>query len=282
MKLNLKMIAVAAAMVAAGSAHAFTTTVGQSTGNSSLIVYAFNTVTNDYYARDLGFNLNSFLPNSVTTLAGDGGVTGDKTPNAGLTLDKTNTASFADASFVSWLAGQSGGAANVKWSLFAGDNTTTGANGVDRLLIASSTDLTTINNATVRNAVPTATGVNGLLTLAGGSWTGLSTTGSNVPAQLTANSINFANTLSSLDAASSVYYFSATTQSGSGPTLANATKYGNSTGFASVLLASNGDFTYSLAGPVSAVPVPAAAWLLGTGLMGIGGMIRRRKAAAQA
>jgi len=45
-----------------------------------------------------------------------------------------------------------------------------------------------------------------------------------------------------------------------------------------VTLASNGDLTYVAP---SAVPVPAAAWLLGSGLLAMGGAIRRRKAAAQ-
>ena len=74
MKLNLKMIAVAAAMVSmTGAANA-----ALATGNNgSVALAAFNTVTNDWYIRDTGFLLNSFLPSSVTTLSGDGSVTGD-------------------------------------------------------------------------------------------------------------------------------------------------------------------------------------------------------------
>jgi hypothetical protein len=44
-----------------------------------------------------------------------------------------------------------------------------------------------------------------------------------------------------------------------------------------VTLAANGDFTYALA-PVSAVPVPAAAWLFGSGLLSFGAFVRRRTA----
>ena len=64
MKLKLKMIAVAAAMVAtAGSANA--AIVGDFTQDGTLVVQAFNTVTNAYYIRDLGFTINSFLPTGV-------------------------------------------------------------------------------------------------------------------------------------------------------------------------------------------------------------------------
>ena len=280
MKLNLKMIAVAAAMVATGSAHADLVSVG--TGNGSLALYAFNTSTLSFYVRNLGFQLNSFLPSTVTTLAGDGGVTGAMTPEAGLTLNKTNTASFADAAFGTWLAQQTN-LSNVKWSLFAGDALTTGSNGVDRLLLASSTDITVANGA-VRNAVNPATGSNGMQTLVGPF--GLSATGTFNAGNLSlSNGIpNYDASLSSLDVASSLFYFSATTQTGSSTVLSNATKYGNSAGYAKVLLASNGDFSYTLAAaaPPAAVPVPAAMWLMGSGLVGIGGMIRRRKAAAQA
>ena len=279
MKLNLKMIAVAAAMVATGSAHANLVSVG--TGNGSLALYAFNTSTLSFYVRDLGVQLNSFLPSSVTTLPGDGGVTGAMTPEAGLTLNKTNTASFADAAFGTWLGQQTTGI--VKWSLFAGDARTTGSYGVDRLLLASSTDIT-FPNGSVRNAVNPATGSDGMQILAGPF--GLSATNTfNVGNLSLSNGIPGGEaSLSSLDVASSLFYFSATTQGGSSSVLANATKYGNSAGYAKVLLASNGDFSYTLAAaaPPAAVPVPAAMWLMGSGLVGIGGMIRRRKAAAQA
>ena len=58
-------------------------------------------------------------------------------------------------------------------------------------------------------------------------------------------------------------------------------RYGNAGNFATLTLAANGDLTYSLAPEaVAAVPLPAAAWLMGAGLMAMGGMVRRRKAAA--
>ena len=69
MKLKLKMIAIAAAMASlAGTAHADLTT-GSTVNNGSFSLLVFNTVTRDWYIRDLGFLINSFLPSTITTTA---------------------------------------------------------------------------------------------------------------------------------------------------------------------------------------------------------------------
>ena len=277
MKLKLRMVAVAVAMVAAGSAHA--DLIGANTGNSSLALLVFDQNSGSYYVRDLGYTLNSFLPNSVTTSAGDGGVTGNKTPEAGLTLDKTTNASFADAAFSAWLAGTAAGD-TILYTVAAGDSLSTGANGVARMILASSTPLT-VSNGTLRNGVASSAGVSGL---AGqNNPMGLSTTGATVVASFTGNNILQPNTLTALGSSAGLYYFAATTQGGSTAVNATETQFGNSANFASVLLAANGDFSYNLApAQVAAVPLPAAAWLFGSGMVGIGGFFRRRKAAANA
>ena len=274
MKLNLKMIALAVAMVATGSANAALIGSG-SNGGSSLALVAFNSVTNAYYVRDLGLQLDAFLPSTITTLPGDGiggvAVTGNKTPEAGLTIDKTTNASFADGAFSTWLAGQT--AADVRWTVTAGDSLTTGANGVGRILVAATGPLALVSNGAVRAGAAQVEGIP--------TFSGLSDSGATVNPLFTVNLINQQSTLSSLDVAANLYYFSATTQTGSTAVAANKTEFGNSAGFATLTLASNGDLSYMLA-PALATPIPAAAWLLGSGLMGLGGIIRRRKAAAQA
>lgn len=273
-KITLRLVAAAAALVAATSAHADLT--GFNTGNGSLTLYAYNTVTRAYYIRDTGMLLNDFLPSSVTTAAGDGGVTGTRTPEAGLTLNSSTNASFADASFSSWLTGQT--TSDIRWALVAGDSLSTGG-GVQRLLSTSALANVVVSNGQVGNAVGGAN-IGNLPGLAGAF--GLSTSAtSGAPTWMTSNGGIGANTLASLDQGVGLYYFARNT--GSTAVQSTTTRFGNTTGYAVVTLEADGDLTYVLAGePVSSVPVPAAAWLLGSGLLGLGGMVRRRKAAAQA
>jgi hypothetical protein len=58
------------------------------------------------------------------------------------------------------------------------------------------------------------------------------------------------------------------------------TQYANATGDGYWYLSSSGDLTYNVPeGSVAPVPIPAAAWLLGSGLLGMAGIARRRRAA---
>jgi len=275
MKFNLKMIAVAAAMVsAAAAANAAPTTTGQ---NGSLVLTAFNTVTNAWYMRDTGYLLNGFLPSSVTTLSGDGSVTGDKTPDAGLTLDSSTNTNFADSSFSTWLTGQT--QSDVRWFLSAEDNSGTSATNRKRFITSSANGSQTATNGQLDNYIGTgnagglgsvfATGTNG----------SLSSTGTDAPSAWASNFGLGADGLASLGDSVGLFYFSRSASTGGTTTAATATQFGNVNGYSTVSLTANGDFTYTA--PASAVPVPAAAWLLGSGLMAMGGAIRRRKAAAQ-
>jgi hypothetical protein len=281
--MKLKMIAIAAAAASlSGVAHANLTVPGSNNGSVALV--AVDITTNNWYIRDTGFFLNSFLPSSVTTTALDGGgsaVTGDKTPAAGLTLDKTNTTSFADASFSGWLAAQSG-TSNIRWIMTGYDAVTNLAGTNSRRMLASSANPNeTISNDNV-DIFAASSGAGGLSSLFG---TGtLSKTGTGGPAAfLNAFSLG-TDAMGTLDQGSSLFYAGRSASGSNNPTAsALVTKFGNASGFATVTLESDGDFTYVLAGaPVGEVPLPAAVWMMGAGLAAIGSVVRRRKAAAQA
>lgn len=273
MKRNLKVVAAAVALVAASSAHA--DFVGGA--NSTLVLAVWNTVTKSAYYRDTGFFLNSFLPNSVTTAPGDGGVTGTMTPEAGLTLDKTNTASFADAAFSTWLGTQS--VSDIRWTMQAGDaGSAAGTNNVSRLLLATSGSVApAVTNSSITNAQSLFGGFASLGTV------GLSTTVPTVFSSLEINGIGDPSSVSLLGGISSLYYFARTQGTLANSGIPTPVAFSNSLNTAQISLASNGDFSYVLApADVAAVPIPAAAWLLGSGLLAIGGAARRRKVAAQA
>ena len=271
MKLKLKLIAAAAVMAAASGAQADLVT--SQTGNSSLALLAFNVVTNAYYVRDLGFTLNSFLPNSVTTGALDGAVTGTQTPEAGLNIV------FGAGTFASWLGTQN--QADIRWTVAAGDGVAAAGN-LSRALVAfGSAPTTAATNTSVRTAVAAPNGVSGLASQ--NPTFGYDTTGATVLPSFLSNNSFGASTLSLLGSAANLFYYTTTAGTGASSTAANFVGFSNSLNTATLTLASNGVLTYDLqAAAVSAVPVPAAAWLLGSGLLSIGGMIRRRKAAAAA
>jgi hypothetical protein len=80
------------------------------------------------------------------------------------------------------------------------------------------------------------------------------------------------------------WYATSTNDDGSpGTADANLTRFGNSENFATFSLATDGSVVYNLAAAsVGAIPLPAAFWMMGAGLLGMGSAARRRKAQAEA
>lgn len=297
MKLNLKMIAIAAAMASlAGTSHAaLTGTSNVNNGSMALVAYAQST--GNWYIRDLGYLINDFLPTGITTQAGDGGVSGDKTPAAGLTINSTGAggatakSNFADTAFSSWYTAQGANrGTDVLWMVGSYDQVSnSGAQSQRRLIVSSTNAAETFTNSNVDSF--TGAGAFGGLSAFFGSAT-LSQTGDislgasplNVGGNGDFNAgVSFANVGSS----QSLYYVVRSAYTGAttgAANVANPTAFGNTTGLATVNLSTNGELVYTLAGePVaSAVPVPAAVWLLGSGLMALGAAARRRRAAGQA
>lgn len=267
--MNFKLIAIAAAIASmAGTAQADLKPAN--TGNGSLSIVAFNTVSRNFYVRDTGFFINSFLPNSVTTLAGDGGVTGNKTPDYGLSL------TLADPSFSTWLTGQDASA--VRWLVTASDSTSSAANGRSRLITSSTNEALTIRNDQI--TVYVASGNSGNLGGLTGPFTTSFSAALGAPNFFDTNFGLGAITLASLGQETGLYYAARTTATGSTSVSQVPVRYGNANGFATVSLASNGNFSYTA--PAAPIPEPSTLWLLGAGLMTVGALARRRLAAPQA
>ena len=276
MKLKLKMIAIAAAMASlAGGAQADITTQGTHDGN--LVLTVFNAVSKAWYIRDLGFTIDTFLPTGIAASVGGGGslLVGNRTPEAGLLLNSGNTANFSDAGFSTWYSAQT--AADVRWNVTAGDDLLP----VARIITSSANLSETATNGQVTNFAAAGNYGSAQSFFNPAELSKFDTTGASpYQAALDGNFGLGADALATIGQSVGLFYFARI--SGTTGAAANGGAFGNSINKALVSLAANGDFSYTLAPAVSEVPLPAAVWMLGAGLMAMGGMARRRKAAAVA
>jgi hypothetical protein len=241
---------------------------------------AFNTVTRDWYIRDLGYLLNSFLPSSITTTAGDGSVTGDKTPDAGLLIDGSVQSNFSDPAFATWFSAQT--ASDVRWMVGSYDQVSNaGTTSQRRAIVSSKNPNEDFFNANLDSFVATAN-YGGLFSFFNPG--GLSKTGTNIfgQADTGANGGLTLETLGTVGDGQSLFYAVRSAFTGSSSNAATVTRFGNSENFATITLQANGDLIYSLAAASTTppVPLPPALWMMGAGLVAIGGMVRRRRAAA--
>ncbi|MFN0038556.1 MAG: VPLPA-CTERM sorting domain-containing protein [Burkholderiales bacterium] len=285
MKKKLQLLAGVFAMALAGSASAALDLPNTNNGSLWLTVWDTSAGATKSYARDLGLNLNDFLPNSITTAAGDGGVTGTRTPEAGV----SNLLFAGDPLFASTFAGIS--SSNLAWNVYAADRSTGGSVGFSRVAVTGAVG-TPITNALNNNSVDNA-GTRGITvaTQLNNAWgCNISAScavtdpgdvafggGSNWGDSLGLALSSFAGTSTTIGNALEFFYFVRSVASAGGTSQSQKTVFENSTGRATWTMASNGDLVYNLAGTPSAVPVPAAVWLLGSGLFGLVGVARRRK-----
>jgi hypothetical protein len=231
-----------------------------STG-SGLIVSIWDSVRGVSLVDYVGLNESQFLPGNTNA-----------TPDAGLVLNFGTIAGYSS------VFGTSDNA-NIQYTISSSFNSgaiagrvlettlaaaPTGAirnNPISSAVLASRS-FTGNLNANCANANPCTAATNLDATYAGvGSWA--EKYGNNLPVSAAAT-VGTAMGFYLLSTSSSVPTANGTVQ-----------RYGNATGFASWLLGTDGSLTYSV--PPPSVPLPAAVWLLLSGMVGFGTVARRRK-----
>jgi hypothetical protein len=244
-------------------------------GNSGIIVSAYDTARGLSIVQYLGINMNDFLPSSAG---------GSATPEAGLTLD------FGTVSQWSSVFGNDSVAnAGIHWSVSGFDGTTTdvtdtylGKGLITTFASAPSSIFNTAMNGAINAAVSfIAGGLDGAAACNGGNpCVALSSSDGAYAGSTASWGDKYKNQLP-ISAASNVgtsmaFYLVAANSNSGGQTKAPFTRFENSGGAAAWLLTADGHLTYTLAAGQNTVPLPAAAWLLLSGLAGVGVVGRRQ------
>lgn len=281
MKLKLKALAAVAAMAVAGQASAALSDAFVQNGTLFLTVY--DSVTFRSYTRDLGVSLNDFLP------------TGALTSGAGATVGPT-AYNFAGTSVFTAFAATAATPSNLRWMITGVDAIEQDGTGDGSRFVSTYVSAPSLVNGGIRSLAANAVNFAGeLVANSGVDFSGAPTDGAFNEGSITSSfsGSSFAAILANSGTPGTFgtgfgtqqFWFAATSNDGSGNDtgVVNGTRFGNATNFATFSLAADGSVTYSLAADqVAAVPIPAAAWLLGSGLLGLGNIARRRSKAAKA
>jgi hypothetical protein len=279
---SLVKIAVAGALLASG-ATAYADVATPDTGNGELVLFVRD-MSNEsrVYARGLGITMDQLLTQAQIT--GDPTKPNSADPNNNFADTDTLTYSLPaaigpDANLTAFL----GGSTNFVWTIMAGDNVggQTGE-GNRRYVTTTQFDFTTTPSTLTNGQIGQGAynGLNGMFaqlngTLAGGVGSGDSTTSDGLWGQSTAAYTGATNWFSAGPVndnalgSSAHFYLITTAQGGNQANLARVYKGVDFT-------LSNTGVLSSASAEVPQVPVPAAVWLLGSALVGLTG-IRRRK-----
>ena len=290
MKFNLRMVAFAAAALAAGGAHADFNFVG--TGDGTLLFVAIDADANIQFTADLGLTVSSFTNATTFTSGLAAPVTWNFATNATNSgIAGTNAWSTAYSTFTST---QTDG--NFTWGVIAGDNITT--TGTAAQQIVTSRNLLSTGNATeaemtaLQTTTPLANGAtafanfeassNNLGNLNAANTNGAAAvTSSNGTAYLT----NFGSLAGNFQGNNTWNYLvangvSSTFQRAQSLTGGVVTQFGNPNAIDS-LAANPINFTFDFATSalvLSPIPEPGTYAMLLAGLAAVGFMARRRQA----
>jgi hypothetical protein len=272
---TLAAAAALAALAGTGVAQAQIANDGTGPGGSDLVLFVSDTTSPNFYMVDLGQQIDSALV-SPNTVASDvaGSHLFNKTTSAGsFTLSSSlNIAAGANAGLAGFLSAHSHD--TLQYSILAGDGNGSDGNGTNSLIAATAVGTAFLSNGGTDDTV--TSGISGLTQWYGelngppavtfpsttfGWGSSGDTFGLNAPntwvGGVWANGANVGTAM----------HFWELGQTGA--TFANVYESSNT-----IVLNADGSLTVGASG----VPIPAAAWLFGSGLLGLLG-IGRRKAA---
>jgi hypothetical protein len=247
------------------------------TGSGGLVITVFDTVRQVSLTEYLGVTLDQFLPGASNA-----------TPEAGLSID------FGTLS--GWSSVFTGSdPANIVYTVSASDYIQTSGSQTGMRLattLAAGTSIGQAGGAVRNNAAVTAVANNrsiiGSVLLGASACNGVNpckTAVANDSAYL--GGTNWGKTLgvnsgliAGSTAGTAMSFFLMTVSSETGTANTTKVQFANSANPAQFLLTADGHLTYTLAPAVAPVPLPAAAWLLISGLLGLGTVSRRRRMAA--
>lgn len=257
--MKLKLIAAAALFAVAGQASA--SIANGTSGNGELFLSVYDTSTLTSYTRDLGITMNDFIASGNTT-------------NLSFAANSLLTSNITLSN------------STVRWNVAALDVTGYGKDGF-RFLSTTNASLATVKTTTNSAATGGMAGVDNYVKAVDASIDNIAVNSSYV--NTSANGLAYfdagfrkdwlgnAKFDSTALVGQSLGFFYITPSSSAGLSKVLATQFAGTAGNAAWTLGANGDLSYKVAAP-AAVPVPAAAWLLGSGLLGLVGVARRKAA----